>query len=477
MVVWFKYHIPLLLILFLALVLRTWNYTNRISIVSDNTRDLSVAYYAATHFKLPWIGQFSSAGPFFYGPLWYWFMGLVSYLPFGIMTHWYVMTVISLIFVAACYYGGKLIGGKFVGFLAALFAAISPESIGNSFSTWNPAIIPLLSLIIHILLIKALLKNNWRWFAVLGLAIGVAITVHFQSLLLAPIPVLAGLYLLVRKNWKTLVVFVVLFIIPFIPLILFDLRFNWFEARHLWWYFTVGQYNIWVPNRWLLYIGKYWPYTWSQIVGGVWWLGAAFIALISMLTVLYAPKWRHHRAFFILAIAFVCEITLFRYFRGERFVYYSFFAHGTVILLSAWVVYRLLQWKKFLGGVFLAVIVYASLQTTLAKMTPAEIPLASITQAQKEIYAAYPNQTFAVYGCYSTMGELVAYPIGYFMYRDGRGSPDGVHIGVCYEGNGHVFWRLLTDEESRKDNGSWFNRTTQVVHHETVEWWMDKPPL
>ena len=29
--------------------------------------------------------------------------------------------------------------------------------------------------------IQAVLKNNWHWFALLGLATGVAITIHFQS--------------------------------------------------------------------------------------------------------------------------------------------------------------------------------------------------------------------------------------------------------------------------------------------------------
>ncbi len=459
---------------FLAIFFRMYYYVDRISIVSDNTRDLSVSYFAAHNWVIPQIGQFSSAGPFFYGPLWYWFLALVSFLPLGLLTHWYVMSALSFIFIGLCYCLGNQIGGRWVGLCAMLFAAVSPSQIDNSFSVWNPSIIPLLSLIALILLLKCFEKNIWHYYLFLGLVMGISATIHFQTILMLPVLLVAGFA--TGKKWFNIIHLLIGFVIPFAPLIYFDLRFNWFEVRHVWWYLTVGQYNIWVPNRWLWYAGLYWPDAWGAIIGGNKFIGGILIFFLSVLTVLRLKKIRFYKAFYILAVTFVLEIILFRYYRGERYGYYSFFAHPTVIVLSSWVVLELYKSNRFVGFLLFVFIPVFSILRILPSLKPVEFRLSVVETIKNEIYHAYPQGQFAVYGCLSTAGNLVAYPLGYFIYRDGRGSLSGIKIGVCGNGDGTLRWQELQDSEVVKDNGSWFNRSTQEVYRETAEWWKTNPP-
>ena len=136
------------LLIFLTIVLaiffRTYNYLGRVNVHADNAWLLQVARYAFDHLKIPQVGPFSSAGPFFYGPWWFWIFGAITIVPLGFLTHWYVMTLISFVFIYLIFWIGREMGGKWLGATAALFAAISTAQIDNSFAVWSPALIPFL---------------------------------------------------------------------------------------------------------------------------------------------------------------------------------------------------------------------------------------------------------------------------------------------------------------------------------------------
>src|SRR3990167_10144394 len=131
----------LLAIIVLAIFFRLYNYIERINVHSDHSLFLQAAIYASKNFVFPQIGPFAQA-PFFTGPWWLWFLQIILYLPLGILTPWYAMSFISIIFIILVYWLGKGIGGKWLGLIAALFAAISPAQIDNSFAVWNAAADP-----------------------------------------------------------------------------------------------------------------------------------------------------------------------------------------------------------------------------------------------------------------------------------------------------------------------------------------------
>ena len=464
----------LLITFFLALFFRLYNYPFRIAVVSDHARDVQVAHFAFDHGKIPQIGQFSSAGPFFYGPWWYWFLELFTFFPLGSLTHWYLMTILSLAFIALMYYLGNYVGGKWTGLLSAFLASISPAQITNSFAVWNPAIIPLLSLIILILLVKCYQNNIWHNFFLLGFTLGLALTIHFQSILLIPTLLLGGLC--AKKSFKNYLFLFAGFSLPFMPLIYFDARFHWSNFRNIWQYLTVGQYNIYVPNRWLTYIGNYWPDTWSNIAGGNYWISWVIIFFLAIFTLIGLVRFSLHKKIYLVIAAFLLEIVLFRYYRGERFFYYSFFAHPYVILLTGWTIWQLLKRNKIIALFLFLLISIFTIKKALETLVISDINFIKILATKQEIYAKYHNETFDIYGCNFTEGNLVSYPLAYFMYLDGRNEPGGRKIGLCFTGGQPIGWKELSQKELEKAKPTWFNRTTEQVFKETAEWWKENPP-
>lgn len=444
---------------------------------ADNARDVQVAIFAARNLKLPQVGQFSSAGPFFYGPWWYWFLELISFLPLGPLTHWYFMTLLSLLFIFGIYYLGYLIEGKWLGAFAALGAAISPAQIENSLATWNPTVIPLLTLFSLILLVRYYQTHKLIDIFLLGMTIGLALNIHFQSMLLLPTMLIVVILIRPMRNYlKHIFVLGMGVFIPFIPLIKFDLNFNWYNFRSIFIYLTVGQYNIWVPNRWLTYAGTYWPETWASIIGGHYLISLAIIILLGLFFILKFKTYKHQLPFYLVATTFLMEIILYRYYRGNRFIYYSFFAHPTIILLTAWVVYQLFKLKVVLGLVLSLLILFFSLRTNLDNLKNKPLNFNKINALKKDIYDHYPLRSFDIYAC-SHYGPDIAHPLALVMYWDNRNYPSGLKIETCYM-NGQLSWKAYSPKESIKldKEKSKQNFTTAQVFRETVEWWKDSPP-
>src|SRR3989344_3542374 len=101
-----KHEPHLALVLFvsitLAIFFRTYNYLNRIYFYADSTLFVQAAYYAKSNLLIPQIGPFAQA-PFFTGPWWLWIIETLFFLPLGILTPWYVMTLTSLAFIVLIY--------------------------------------------------------------------------------------------------------------------------------------------------------------------------------------------------------------------------------------------------------------------------------------------------------------------------------------------------------------------------------------
>ena len=472
----------------LAVFFRTYNYPNRVSVNSDNSRDVQVALFAADNLELPQIGQFSSAGPFFYGPWWYWFLEAISFFPLGVLTHWYFMTLLSLLFVLGVYYLGHYLGSKWLGVLAALFAAISPAQIENSFSAWNPSIIPLLVLISLIFLIRYYQYRKATDIALLGFTVGLALSIHFQSILILPtlLTATAIIKLPVKNYLKHLFILGISVLIPFLPLIQFDSRFNWHNFKNIYFYLTVGQYNIWVPNRWLTYAGKYWPETWGSIIGGHYAVSLIILGLLGLLFISKLKTYKRHLPFYLIAVTFLMEIVLYRYYRGERFIYYSYFAHPSVILLTAWVVYQLFRQKQtglfkikpLVGAALGLLIFFSTLNVSLDKLKDVPISFSKVTQLKQDIYQHYPSDSFDIYSC-KHFGPDIAYPLALFMYRDNRNQLAGIKIEACMT-HGQPSWRAYSEKELDRiatTGQSNQNVTTEKVFKDTVQWWTDKALL
>ena len=512
-----SFSIFIFLIAIVAIFFRTYNYFGRVNIHADNAWEMQVARYAYDNLKIPQVGPFSSAGPFFYGPWYFWIFGVLTIIPLGFLTHWYLMTLLSFIFIYLIFWIGREVGGTWVGVISALFAAISPAAVDNSFAVWSPALIPTLVALSLVLLIKFSKTKRFLDIFLLSFVVGLSISIHFQSVLVSPILFAAILlsFLPGDRNpeldsgsrsvhprgelsrgqahpggghfLQYLFLTFLGFIIPFLPLIWWDAHHNWYDGISLAVYLLVDQYKIWVPNRWLTYIGSYWPQTWVEIIGGSKYIGMLIIGFLGVFGLFRLKNWQKYSAFYLVAITFLFEVVLFRYYRGERFYYYSLFAHPSVIVLSAFAVVELFKFNKYLGVVLGLIIVILTVKTSVSHLQSGQITISEINSAKEEIYVVYPGKNFDIYGCIFN-GSRVSHPVALSMYVDGRNKLDGVKIGTCEALDGSIEWHELeTHEYDTSEVGSdssevkiatpaFDNVTTEHVYKGLEEWFLEKPP-
>ncbi|MBI2598678.1 glycosyltransferase family 39 protein [Candidatus Curtissbacteria bacterium] len=473
----------------LAAFFRFYDYFDRVYIYSDHALFVQAAKWAFDNKTIPQIGPFVQA-PFFTGPWWLWTLEIFFIFPFGVLTPWYLMSFLSFLFIYLIYRLGEEIGGKRLGITAAFLAAISPAQIDNSFATWNAAADPLLALIALILLLKFFETRRAIYAFFMGFVVSLAVTIHFQTVLLAPIILVA--LATSRPKLKNLFFLGLGGLIPLLPFLYFDLRFDWFEVRRIYDYLTIGQYRIYVPNRWLTYAGVYWPTSWGAIVGGNKYIGGLLIALLALFSLWRLGSWRRYKQslrsssfdelrtaglkkFFLVAGAFALAVVMFRYYRGERFFYYSHFAHPAVIVLSAWTLLEVYKYKKIIGLLLAFVVVSFTFKEALANLKPRDMTLANITALKNEIYAKHPGEKFDIYGCVYS-GALVSHPLAYVMDFEDRNSLDGLKIGVCQKEDRSFGWTEILPETLEGGSSPWLNESGENVYKTMTEWWKTKRP-
>ncbi|KKP93996.1 MAG: Glycosyl transferase family 39 [Parcubacteria group bacterium GW2011_GWA1_36_12] len=381
-----------------------------------------------------------------------------------------MMSFLSILFIFVIYWLGNQIGGKKVGGLSAIFAAIAPAQISNSLSVWNPAIVPLLSAIILLFVVQYFNFRKARDIFLFGFTLSLAMSIHFQSMLL--FPTLIILLFVTRPSKKHLSYLILGLLIPFLPLIYFDIKHDWYNFKSVFIYLFIDQFSIWVPNRWLSYIFSYWPETWSHVIGGFKFLSGSIIVLLSIFTISNIKKLNNYKVFYLIASIFVLEIVLYRY-RGPRYEYYSFFTHPYVLLLSAWTLKKLTEIQKLIGIIFIIAIVVATLNQSIYDLKETQISLKKIKNLKTEIYSAFPSQKFDIYSC-PFSGGVVAHPLSLSMYHDGRNSEAGIGIMACEQSKG-LTWDYIPKNKIPKD-ANYYSLSTSRVYRTTAEWWKNNPP-
>lgn len=454
----------------LAVFFRTYNYLGRVAVVNDHSRDALIGLYAAKHFLLPQIGAFSQA-PFFFGPWWYWIMFIFYLFPFGVLTPWFFMTLLSLIFIVIIFFVGREIGGVWMGAVSVFYASISNSLIANSFGVWNPAIIPLLVLLVIFFSMRYVGGGRFINLVFAAFLSTLSFTIHFQTALVAPI--VLGAILIKRPRVQNLFFLIAAGLVPLVPFLYFDLRFNWFETKRIIHYLTVDQFTYWIPNRWLTYGLIYWPKTWSTIIGANDWFARILIGLVSVFTVWRLKYLDRYKMYFFFAASFVAQVVIFRYFRGERFDYYSMFAYPSVILLTAWMTMELFKINRIVGFALFSLVAILSLQASASLLNKTVVVnYKSISILKQDLYSVYPNDKFDIYGLGGN-GKNFGLPFALLVHSDNRTSMEGRKIGI-YEDSSKLTWQEIKDEEI---SGFTLYRTTpEVVFSDVVEWWRSNPP-
>lgn len=183
----------------------------------------------------------------------------------------------------------NLVGLYFVGKIskkAVILATFMPVSVYYSKFIWNPNVLMILAPIYWWIFLKSIKDEKWIDYGISGLLAGVMLQFHFQVGLL--ILVCAGYILLKKTNWKNTVIYLIGVAIGYFPLILFDLRNNFYNLKTIWLWITKGQsqktppqiyyFLVWLPLLWVYLVKiiektkvKKWIYG-GLIVGSLIWL-------------------------------------------------------------------------------------------------------------------------------------------------------------------------------------------------------------
>ena len=423
-----KFLLCVYLIIILASFLRFYNFDNRWGLAYDQSRDVLVARAALDGYKLPLVGPFSSAGQFVYGPQWFWtLMFMINIYPSFLLTPWLIQ---SFLYVAAVFLMiliGKEINGKVFGLFVGFLAAISPAQIAQSTNLTSPSMVAIFSMVSVYFFIRYIKYQKTVDIFLMGLCVSTSINIHFQAiglLILIPISLSLGGY-----NLNIIRACLAGAIIPFIPLIIFDLSNNFFESKNMIDYYRFGQYRIYIPNRWLTYVGVFWPHAWARIVGGNTILGYTSIILISIVTLYKVAKREVTKPILSIIISFFAMFVILRYYRGEKFDSYLTFFHPFILILTAWVIFQVYRLNRTLGFLVLIVFLIGSINMSWPEIINVSNNSAFRAESWKNLLISkYPGEKFAVYDYgYSSAGFSL--PLVLFLYNDGRISDKGHKIG------------------------------------------------
>lgn len=473
-----KHHVLIALgvIVGISVFFRFYNYGERYGFAYDQARDMIVAQYAVNNNTIPLIGPFSSAGPFVYGPQWYWIlMSMILVFPPYALTPWIIQSVLYVGVVLIMYLIGKELKSKYLGLLLACLTAFSSGQIAQSVNLTSPSMVGILAAVATLFLIRSIkYSKGWDYF-LLGFLIGNAICTHFQAiglLVFLPLAFFFG-----KHRVKLIIVSGIGLFIPFIPLIVFDFISNHFESRNMLQYYLHDQYKTSfeaLGRRWITYVGVFWPQVWARVIGGsniVSYLLLAIAALYVCIT-----RRKMEKLTLVLLIAFFAIFLQLRYFRGPLFDAYLTFLHPVMLSLTGILLYNLIKKYKYIGFACLCAVLVGSTWLTFKDISySSSAGTRMLKNIDKKLVKMYPGKKIQLYDYdYKTSGFSI--PLSFFVSRS-TGDGEMVHLGTGYTGqkkhktvivDGITFVKL---SQSDTKNKKWVSVNPENVYYSVAAWY------
>lgn len=242
-----KKHFLLLFLLSLALVFRLYRLPATQTFLEDEGRDLLIAKRMLDTQRPVLLGPQTSTGNMYLGPFYYYFTTPALFVtggdPIGPAA---LIALTGVITVGLLYYLGNLWFGKNAGFFAGLLYAVMPLPVVFTRNSWNPNLVPLVSLLIAWFVVR-LIKGEGRQrtnYLVLGGLVGILVQLHYMALLYVAAVGLVLLFAL-RQQLKALLLGLVwafaAFVLTLSPFILFEIRNNYVNTQALTSFITASE--------------------------------------------------------------------------------------------------------------------------------------------------------------------------------------------------------------------------------------------
>lgn len=209
-----------LLILLLAALLRYNNLDKIFIFTLDEEYQFFLAKTIVDDFHLIWVGVSASIG-FYLGPLWTYFTAmLISTSQLDPTIAAYVSAGIGVIVTGLIFVFATRIFSTRVGLLASFLYASLPLIIYFDQRFWNPTLVPLLSLLMFVSLVR--ISKNPNWWIVFTACVGFMLHTHLS--LISYLPIAAVLLWSHRRTLtlKLILACLIIFTALYSPLLVFD---------------------------------------------------------------------------------------------------------------------------------------------------------------------------------------------------------------------------------------------------------------
>ena len=224
-------HFFLLLVLFLALILRFYRLKTWFLFGMDQEYEAFLVKNILTGKHFPLIGVNASDTGIYLGPFFI-YLAAIPYLLFqgNPLGGAVAASSLGVLTTFALYKLGKVWFSEKAGLLASFFWAMSFLSVHYNRQFWNPTPISFLMIII-LYSITMIHKGKGKFLLLLAASIGIALQSHLQSVIILPIIILYLLLFRKKYSGKYLFLFFLILLIFQFPLILFDIRHNFINTK------------------------------------------------------------------------------------------------------------------------------------------------------------------------------------------------------------------------------------------------------
>ena len=430
-----RYNLVILCALLLVGVFFAFHgYPLRYNLNDEQVREAVVGIEGARIHQAPLMGAFSSAGPFVWGPWFYYQMIIASLVIPLFYAPWIYLGLLYLGSIALLYKIGEYIQDKDLGLILATLGTFSPALIIGTTDLTFPNALTFFSLLSVLLFIKIVKGNVSYWWGFLfGLILGIGINIHFQTASLGVLPVLMLFYK--KKKVIYFLSFCAGFAFTFIPLLLFDLTNHWFDTKNILYFYMFGKNAIYVPNRWLFYVRDFWPSYWADVIGVSKILGLIMMIASGFLVIYQLFKRKLPKPLLLVSIALLIEFIGLRYYWGERFYGYFVFLRPFVLIFTGYIfyfIYKQIKHGKYICLALMLVLIAIVLPMSFDRFKDDPFTV-QINKQVKILENKYPNTKFSLYVCSDSYhGNDAKLPMStvFLLERDGRFSDNGMRIGA-----------------------------------------------
>lgn len=369
----------LLLLLLIASFVRLYRINDYMHFLGDEGRDVLVVKRIIIDHKLTFLGPVTSVGSIYLGPIYYYFMVPFLFIfnmePVGpaVMIALFSVVTIILIYLLCLEFFNLT-----AGVISSLLYALSPLVIVHSRFSWNPNAVPLFALLIIYSLLKIVIKNDYRWFWILGLCLGIILQLHYLALVYIPLIFLV-LFIFKELKLKNFLFMVLGSIIVLSPFIAFEIKNSFPNTK------TALEFVTRTGGAATLSLAKF-NFSFVDITTRAFWrlvviesnpISKALILLLVVSLVLIARDKREmiikRKPLVIILIWFLVSLVFLSLYQGAIYDYYMVIFFPFPPLITA-IVFSWLFKKniilKILTAIFLLIILYFQIINSPIKDEP-----------------------------------------------------------------------------------------------------------